>query len=75
VKLSVSLSEEDVAVLDAYVENAGLPSRSAGLQKAVQLLRHPELEDDYARAWTEWFDEESLAWEVATGDGVADAAR
>ena len=45
-KLSVSLSAEDVAVLDAYVERTGLPSRSAAVQRAVRMLRFPTLEDD-----------------------------
>ena len=70
-KLSVSLSDDDVAILDDYVRKAQLPSRSAGLQRAVQLLRYPDLEDDYARAWNEWDNaEERDAW-----DGTADAAR
>lgn len=74
-KLSVSLSDEDVAILDAYVATAKLPSRSAGLQRAVQMLRYPELENDYAGAWAEWSDEESRAWDTVAGDGVTDAAR
>lgn len=75
-KLSVSLSDEDVAALDAYVRRTGLPSRSAGLQRAVQMLRHLDLESDYAEAWTRWSaDERSAAWESAVGDGVTDAAR
>lgn len=74
-KLSVSLSDEDVAVLDAYIERSGLPSRSAGLQRAVQMLRFPTLEEDYARAWEQWADDESSAWETTTGDGVGDATR
>lgn len=75
-KLSVSLSDEDVAILDAYVANAKLPSRSAGLQRAVQMLRYPELENDYAGAWSEWLDDdESRAWDSVAGDGVTDAAR
>jgi Arc/MetJ-type ribon-helix-helix transcriptional regulator len=75
-KLSVSLSDEDVAILDAYVKSAQLPSRSAGLQRAVQMLRHPNLEDAYDQAWSEWAaDENSAAWDDTTGDGVADAAR
>lgn len=75
-KLSVSLSDEDVATLDAYVKRAGLTSRSAGLQRAVQLLRHPDLEEDYAQAWAEWSAGEcSAAWENTVGDGVSDAAR
>ena len=38
-KLSVTLSDEDSAILDAYFNNAQLPTRSAGLHRAVQLLR------------------------------------
>jgi hypothetical protein len=76
-KLSVSLSDEDVAALDAYVKRTGLPSRSAGLQRAVQMLRHPDLENDYAEAWAQWSADEhsDTAWESAVGDGVTDAAR
>lgn len=75
-KLSVSLSDEDIAVLDDYVTRAGLPSRSAGLQRAVQMLRYPDLEDDYAQAWTQWSaDEDAAAWETTAGHGMSDAAR
>lgn len=75
-KLSVSLSDEDVEALDAYVKRTGLPSRSAGLQRAVQMLRHLDLESDYAEAWAEWSaDQDSAAWESTAGDGVTDAAR
>jgi Arc/MetJ-type ribon-helix-helix transcriptional regulator len=75
-KLSVSLSDEDVAILDAYVKKAQLPSRSAGVQRALQLLRYPDLENDYARAWSDWVtDEDSVAWDSTAGDGVTDAAR
>jgi Arc/MetJ-type ribon-helix-helix transcriptional regulator len=73
-KLSVSLSEEDVAVLDAYARTAGLPSRSAALQRAVRLLRHAGLEDDYAAAWEEWESSGArAAWEDTTDHGLADA--
>ena len=75
-KLSVSLSDDDIAVLDAYVKRTGLQSRSAGLQRAVQMLRYPELEDNYAEAWAQWSaDEDAAAWDSAVGDGVSDAAR
>jgi antitoxin MazE9 len=74
-KLSVSLSNEDIAVLDAYVKKTGLPSRSAGLQRAVQMLRYPALEDDYAEAWSQWStDQHAEVWETTAADGV-DAAR
>ena len=74
-KLSVSLSDEDVAVLDAYVEQAGLSSRSAGLQRAVRMLRHPQLEDNYDRAWTEWATTGQDEWDATVADGLGDAAR
>jgi Arc/MetJ-type ribon-helix-helix transcriptional regulator len=75
-KLSVSLPDEDVAILDEYVRTAGLPSRSAALHHAVRMLRLPDLEQDYEAAWQEWEasgDEE--AWSAAVSDGVGDAAR
>jgi len=75
-KLSISLPEEDVAVLDEFARTAGLPSRSAALRHAVRMLRLPELEQDYRTAWDQW--EESgdhAAWSTTDSDGVADAAR
>jgi hypothetical protein len=75
-KLSVSLSDEDIAVLDAYIRRTGLPSRSAGLQRAVQMLRYPELEEGYAEAWAQWSaNEDAGLWESTVGDGLSDAAR
>ena len=75
-KLSISLSEEDVALLDAYAREAGLPSRSAVVQRAVRLLRHPDLEDDYAAAWAEWRSSgQEAEWEGTTADGLDDAPR
>lgn len=74
-KLSVSLSEEDLAVLDAYIERAGLPSRSAGVQRAIGLLRFPALEDEYAEAWTEWSADGADEWDTTAGDGLGDASR
>lgn len=75
-KLSVSLSESDVAALDKYAHAAGLKSRSAAIQQAIRLLGDPELQSAYEAAWREW---ESLddgdAWESATADGLADAPR
>lgn len=71
-KLSVSLPDADVATLDAYVKRAGLASRSAALQHAVQLLRHPNLESDYAEPWEQWSaDDSSTAWDSTVEDGVA----
>lgn len=75
-KLSVSLRDEDVAVLDEYVRSSGLKSRSAALQEAIRLLRHPELEEDYVTAWVEWDTSgDQAAWESTATDGLSDAAR
>ncbi|GAB2887460.1 ribbon-helix-helix domain-containing protein [Nocardioides pacificus] len=75
-KLSVSLPDEDVAVLDEYVRTAGLPSRSAALRHAVRMLRLPDLEQDYEAAWQEWESSgDEAAWGAAAADGVGDAAR
>jgi Arc/MetJ-type ribon-helix-helix transcriptional regulator len=76
VKLSVSLPDEDVAALDNYARAQGLKSRSAAVQRAIRMLRHPDLEQDYIAAWDEWeASGEEAAWESAAADGLADAAR
>ena len=75
-KLSVSLSDDDLAVLDAYVKSSGLRSHSAGVQKAIRMLRFPELERDYEDAWAEWSDAgHAAAWGGAAADGLSDAPR
>lgn len=75
-KISVSLPEEDVVVLDEYVRVAGLPSRSAALQHAVRMLRLTDLEQDYEAAWQDWEDSgDRAAWDVTAADGRANAAR
>lgn len=75
-KLSVSLSEKDVAILDEYARTAGLSSRSAALQHAVRLLRLPDLEQDYEAAWQEWeASGDRSAWSAVGVDGITDAAR
>ncbi len=70
-KLSISVSEADVTVLDAYVRASGLGSRSAAVQHAIRLLRQADLEQDYAAAWEDWESSgERAAWEGVTGDGL-----
>jgi len=76
VKLSVSLSESDVASLDTYARAAGLKSRSAAIQQAIRLLGDPELQSAYEEAWQEWeASGDAETWESATADGLADASR
>lgn len=75
-KLSVSLTDEDVALMDDYLGRSGLQSRSAVIRRALQLLRQPDLEEDYAAAWDEWAGSgEQEAWESTVADGVTDAPR
>lgn len=70
-KLSVSLPDEDVALLDEYARTAGLPSRSAALQRAVRMLRLPDLEQDYAAAWQEWSHAgDGDDWSSTVADGL-----
>ena len=68
----MSLPDEDVAVLDEFAQRAGLSSRSAALQHAVRLLRHPDLEQDYAAAWQEWdASGDAPPWEATSADGLS----
>jgi Arc/MetJ-type ribon-helix-helix transcriptional regulator len=54
VKISVSMTDEDVAFLDAYAAERAVGSRSAAVQQAVALLRASQLEAAYEAALTEW---------------------
>jgi Arc/MetJ-type ribon-helix-helix transcriptional regulator len=75
-KLSVSLSQEDVVALDRYARTAGLTSRSAVIQHAIRMLGDAELEDAYAAAWDEWAASgDAVDWDVTTADGLFDAPR
>ncbi len=70
-KVSVSISEQDLARLDAHVLKRRLASRSAGVQEAIRLLEGGELEQSYAEAWQDWAASgESEVWNAATGDGL-----
>ncbi|MEI8336820.1 MAG: ribbon-helix-helix domain-containing protein [Actinomycetes bacterium] len=69
-KISMSLPDEDVTFLDAYVEAKGLASRSAALHKAVRLLRASGLGPAYEAAWLEWSDENEAVWDTTSKDGL-----
>ena len=71
-KISVSLQEEDLRILDEHVRSANLPSRSAAIHDAIELLRLAFFEQDYADAWDEWGASGAEdAWAGATSDGLA----
>lgn len=70
-KLSISLSEEDVRFLETYAEAQGLTSRSAVLQRAIAVLRSSALGPAYDQAWQEWRDSGTGDdWEMAGEDGL-----
>ena len=72
----MSLPDDDVALIDEYARTAGLPSRSAVLQRAVRLLRQDDLDQDYAAAWDDWeASGEQAAWDATVTDGLTDASR
>ncbi len=74
-KLSVSLSDEDVEFLDTYAKTEGIESRSAVLHKAVRMLRASALGAAYEDAWQEWADSELAGeWDTTASDGLADEA-
>jgi hypothetical protein len=79
VKLRVSLPAEVVDAIegcdaldgcDAYARDAGLPSRSAVVHRAVRALRNVDLEPDVAEAWTEGESSGAAGvWSAACPDG------
>jgi Arc/MetJ-type ribon-helix-helix transcriptional regulator len=70
-KMSVSLPDEDVEFLDAYVKDHDTGSRSAALHKAVGLLRAAQLADAYADAWASWAaSDDAESWDAALADGL-----
>jgi hypothetical protein len=70
-KVSVSLREEDVEFLDAYVEEHAFSSRSAVVQQAIRVLRLGELGDSYGPAWEEWASTgDADLWEPTVSDGL-----
>ncbi|MFS0895103.1 ribbon-helix-helix domain-containing protein [Microbacterium sp. 179-I 3D3 NHS] len=69
-KVSLSLSESDVAFLDTEQLSGRYASRSAAVQDAVRMLRESRLADAYAQAFDESYDKE---WDSAASDGLASA--
>ena len=70
-KLSVSLPDEDVALLDAYSAEHGMSSRSAAVQKAIRLLRAAGLGAAYEEAWSDWkASEDGDLWDAVGNDRV-----
>ena len=71
VKISVSLTEQDVEYVDVYARRRGVQSRSAVIREALRLLQASELGPDYAAAWDDWPDDEQDAWDATVADGLS----
>lgn len=72
VKVSLSLSTDDLAFLDDQTRTGVYSSRSAAVQDAVRVLREQRLADAYADAYADAFAEPADdAWDAASGDGLA----
>jgi Arc/MetJ-type ribon-helix-helix transcriptional regulator len=69
-KISVSMSAEDLATIDATARRRNLPSRSAVLQEAIRGLRNAELSAEYDVAFAEWSAEDAELWSRTTSDGI-----
>lgn len=75
-KLSISLTDADVALLDDLAAQGGFSSRSAVIQHALGRLRSQGLQGDYAQAWDEWDAEgDAEPWDATAGDGIAPRRR
>ena len=70
VKLSVSLADDDVELIDRCVAEGAERSRSAVVQRALRLLRASRLGDAYAEAWDEWAEGDGSLWESTAADGL-----
>lgn len=70
-KLSISLPDEDVALVDAYRRKHEIESRSAVVHRALQLLGTSSLSAEYEAAFQEWDGGEDTAlWSAAIHDGI-----
>jgi len=71
-KVSVSLSEEDIAFLDREAVAGVYDSRSAAVAAAVRMLRERELLEAYRESFAEWADSgDADLWDSTSGDGLA----
>ncbi|MFM9878046.1 MAG: type II toxin-antitoxin system ParD family antitoxin [Rhodoglobus sp.] len=71
-KVSVSLSDEDLDFVDEQTQAGIFSSRSAALQAGIRLLRERQYTDSYAAAWDEWdASADAVLWDGPSADGVA----
>jgi Arc/MetJ-type ribon-helix-helix transcriptional regulator len=70
-KLSISLTDADVALIDELQAAGGYSSRSAVIQAALAKWKSQQLQGDYAAAWDEWDQEgDGATWDASSSDGL-----
>jgi Arc/MetJ-type ribon-helix-helix transcriptional regulator len=70
-KISISVSPDDLTFLDAQTKQGSFASRSAAVHAAVRALRQAEAVDGYTAAWDEWEADDGSDWETTAADGIA----
>ena len=69
-KVSISLSDDDLAFIDKETHQGGYASRSAAVAAGIRLLRERELVDSYASAFAEQSEDEAQLWDSTAADGL-----
>jgi Arc/MetJ-type ribon-helix-helix transcriptional regulator len=71
-KVSVSLSADDVAFLDREASAGTYDSRSGAVAAAVRMLRERGLVEAYRESFAEWtVSGEAELWDTTSHDGLA----
>lgn len=71
-KISISVSDEDLAYLDAETATGMFPSRSAAVAAAIAHLRRGTLVASYDEAFAEWeASGEAESWDAVAADGIS----
>jgi len=70
-KISISVSPDDLTFLDEQTGSGAFASRSAAVHAAIRALRQTENADAYTAAWDEWEAGDGSDWETTSADGIA----
>lgn len=69
-KLSISVSDADLAVIDSVAHDRG-GNRSAVIHDMVRIFRELQAEDGYLRMFDEWHaSDDKKLWDATTSDGL-----
>ena len=70
-KVSISLCEDELRLLDELVECHKLSTRSAGVRRALKALRSEQLAAEYEACFSDpQFGEGSDLWDATVADGL-----